>query len=171
MAVLSGVEETTDMTVHPTDGLGASVSWGELADQAPALAAFGAGRLEAGPAYLATVDESGLPRVHPVTPIIGAHRLFVFMEPTSPKGRDIVRGSGYALHGGVPDSMGTGGEFYVRGHGERIDSAPLRAAAVQAATYTPADRYVLFELRIAVAYANAYGDVGLPDPRRWRATA
>jgi hypothetical protein len=65
--------------------------WGEFAVQAPELADFGALRLAAVPAYLATVDDSGAPRVHPVTPIVGDGRLFSFMEPTSPKGDDIVR--------------------------------------------------------------------------------
>ena len=144
------------------------VAWGEFAAQAPELAEFGAQRLAAGPAYLATVDASSVPRVHPVTPIVGEGRLFLFMEPTSPKGDDIVRRGSYALHCHVPDSNGTGGEFYVRGRGERVDSPQLRAAAVDAASYTPNDRYVLFELRIAEARCNGYGDVALPEPRSWR---
>ena len=146
------------------------VPWGEFAAQATELAEFGAQRLAAVPAYLATVDASGAPRVHPVTPIVGAGRLFLFMEPTSPKGDDIVRRGSYALHCHVPDSNGTGGEFYVRGRGERVDSPQLRAVAVNAASYTPHDRYVLFELHIAEARCNGYGDVALPEPRSWRAT-
>ena len=63
------------------------ISWGEFARVEPELAAFGAGRLGVPPAYLATVRQSGAPRVHPVTPIVTAHGLFLFMEPTSPKGR------------------------------------------------------------------------------------
>ena len=149
-------------------GQGLSVPWGEFAAQAPGLAEFGAERLTAVPAYLATVDAAGAPRVHPVTPIVGDGRLFLFMEPTSPKGDDIVSRGSYALHCQVPDSNGTGGEFYVRGHGERLDSPQLRAAAVKAASYTPNDRYVLFELRIAEARCNGYGDVALPAPRSWR---
>ena len=54
-------------------------TWGELAIEAPGLAAFGAERLGKGVAYIATVRRDGSPRVHPVTPIIGAGRLFVFM--------------------------------------------------------------------------------------------
>ncbi len=149
---------------------GLSVPWGEFAAQAPQLAQFGALRLAAVPAYLATVDDSSAPRVHPVTLIVGDGRLFLFMEPTSPKGDDIVRRGVYALHCFVPDANGTGGEFYVRGRGERIDSPQLRAVAAQAASYTPHDRYVLFELRIAEARSNGYGDVALPEPRSWRVT-
>jgi hypothetical protein len=146
-----------------------SVAWSELAAQASELAAFGALRLAKVPAYLATVDESGAPRVHPVTPIVGGGRLFLFMEPTSPKGDDIARRGVYALHCHIPDAVGTGGEFYVRGRGERVDDPQLRAVATNAASYTPNDRYVLFELRVTEARCNGYGDIALPEPRCWRA--
>jgi hypothetical protein len=149
-------------------GHGLSVPWGEFALQAPELAEFGVRRLAAAPAYLATLDRSGAPRVHPVTPIVGGGRLFLFMEPTSPKGDDIARRGVYALHCRVSDGNGTGGEFYIRGHGERIVSPQLRAVAAQAASYTPHDRYVLFELGITEARCNGYGDVALPEPRSWR---
>lgn len=171
MAVLTTVEEVTDVPLDPIDGLGVSVPWGEFASQAPELAEFGAGRLGVAPAYLATVGDSGVPRVHPVTPIIGEGHLFVFMEPTSLKGRDIVRRGAYALHSLVSDMEGTGGEFYVRGQGERIDSPQIRVVAARAASYEPHDRYVLFELHIADARCNGYGDVALPEPSSWHATA
>ena len=151
-------------------GHGLSVPWGEFASQAPGLAEFGVRRLAAAPAYLATLDRSGAPRIHPVTPIVGDGRLFLFMEPSSPKGDDIACRGVYALHCGVPDANGTGGEFYVRGHGERIASPQLRAVAAQAARYPPHDRYVLFELGIAEVRCNGYGDVALPEPRSWRST-
>lgn len=155
--------------LHQRVGHDLGVAWGELAAQVPELAEFGALRLAAVPAYLATVDESGTPRVHPVTPIVGGGRLFLFMEPTSPKGDDLARRGVYALHCRVPDASGTGGEFWVRGRGERVDSPALRAVAAGVASYTPQDRYVLFELRIAEARCNGYGDVALPVPRSWRA--
>jgi hypothetical protein len=160
----------SELTLDPIDRLDVSVPWGEFAGRAPELAAFGALRLGVVPAYLATVGDSGVPRVHPVTPIVGGGRLFVFMEPTSPKGHDIVRRGGYALHCLVVDAQGAGGEFYVRGRGERIDSQQIRALAARAASYRPQDRYVLFELRIAEARCNGYGDVALPEPTSWRVT-
>jgi hypothetical protein len=156
------------LTLPPRVGHRLAVPWGEFAAHAPELAAFGAQRLAAVPAYLATVDDAGAPRVHPVTPIIGPGRLFLFMEPTSPKGHDIVAHGVYALHGLVPDDHGTGGEFFVRGRGERIDTPHIRAVAAQAASYTPQDRYVLFELRVTEARCNGYGDVVLPEPRSWQ---
>ncbi|HUG83202.1 MAG TPA: hypothetical protein VMM13_01490, partial [Euzebya sp.] len=84
--------------------------WSDFAAAAPELARFGEERLGAPPAYLATVRSTGAPRVHPVTPIVGAGGLYVFMEPTSPKGTDLRERRWYALHNGVPDTEGSGGE-------------------------------------------------------------
>jgi hypothetical protein len=145
------------------------VPWGQFASTAPALAGFGAARL-ADPhwAYLATVRPDGSPRVHPVTPILTPDRLLVFMEPTSPKGHDLRARPWYALHNAVPDMNGTGGEFAVNGAAVLVDSPSVRMAAAQAAPYDPADRYVLFELLLAEVQCKGYGDVSLPEPRRWR---
>ena len=142
-------------------------SWGVFEAQAPNLAVFGAERLAAAPAYLATLRKAGAPRVHPIAPIIGAGRLFVFMEPTSPKVRDLRERGWYALHNGVPDTSRTGGEFSVSGQATLIDDPELRTVAAVAASYQPEDRYILFELAIAEARCNGYGDVPLPDPSRW----
>ena len=72
-------------------------SWKEFAQQAPELAAFGKTRFQSEVAYLGTLRADGGPRVHPVTPIIG-EQLFLFMEPTSPKGKDLQRDPRYTLH-------------------------------------------------------------------------
>jgi tRNA-Thr(GGU) m(6)t(6)A37 methyltransferase TsaA len=154
---------------RPPDG--DAVGWGDFAAAAPALAAFGAARLLAPPAYLATVRADGAPRVHPVTPIIGGDRLFVFMEPTSPKGRDLRERVTFALHTGVPDTAGTGGEFAISGRAGLVTDPDSRAIAAGAASYTPADRYILFELLVRAASCQGYGDVALPTVRRWRAMA
>jgi hypothetical protein len=144
--------------------------WHSFARAAPALAAFGLSCLERPPtvSYLGTIAADGLPRVHPVTPIVGDGRLFLFMEPTSPKVRDLRERRVFALHNGVPDGDGTGGEFFVRGLAEPVEDPALRSAAAAAASYEAADRYVLFELTVAEARCNGYGDVTLPDPRLWR---
>jgi hypothetical protein len=86
--------------------------------------------------------------VHPVTPIVGDGHLFVFMEPTSPKGVDLRRGSRYGLHSAVGDPSGKDGEFFVRGTGIFIADLDLRAMAERHATYRPESRYVLFELAV-----------------------
>jgi hypothetical protein len=96
--------------------------------------------------------------------------MFLFMEPTSPKGADLRRGSAYALHCGVEDNEGGGGEFLVRGKGQPINEPELRALAVAKSPYTPADRYVLFELNVESADATTYGNGG-PVRQRWRAPA
>jgi hypothetical protein len=142
-------------------------TWGAFATDEPDLAAFVADRLRAAPCYLATVRAGGAPRVHPVTPIITADGLYLFMEPTSPKGRDLRERGFFAIHNGVPDNAGTGGEASLRGTGRPIDDPSVRAAVVAAASYQPAERYVLFELLVDEIRCNGYGDVELPPTRRW----
>jgi Pyridoxamine 5'-phosphate oxidase len=145
--------------------------WARFAESAPELAAFGAEILARPPsvAYLATVAADGYPRVNPVTPFIGDGRLFFFTEPTSPKARDLRDRQVFALHNGVPDTNGSGGEFFLRGTARPVDDADTRAVAAGAAPYEPADRYILFELEVVEARCNGYGDVPLPEPRRWSA--
>jgi hypothetical protein len=141
-------------------------SWAEFSKQAPEFAAFGEARFASGVAYLGTLRADGSPRVHPVTPIMGEH-LFRFMEPTSPKGKDLQRDPRYTLHCSVADSNGGDGEFYVRGQAILTDDPRLRAQAVQAASYVPQDRYIMFRLTIEFAFMNIYVG-GEPVPRRWQ---
>jgi hypothetical protein len=144
-------------------------SWTEFSKQAPELAAYGAKRLGGDRvAYLGTVRPDGGPRVHPVTPILG-EQLFLFMEPTSPKGKDLQRDPRYTLHCAVEDSSGGKGEFYVRGYAKLVQDLGLRAQAVAAATYEPAERYILFVLSLEFAFMNTYVN-GEPNSRRWRAS-
>lgn len=142
-------------------------TWQEFAQQAPTLADFGKERFANGVAYLATVRADGGPRVHPVTPIIG-EQLFLFMEPTSPKGKDLQRDARYTLHCAVEDTEGGGGEFYVRGRALLTTDPALRAQAVAAAAYKPQDRYILFVLSVDFAFMNCYTESG-PNVTRWQA--
>ena len=144
-----------------------TIGWGEFTKREPELAKFGAERLTAAPAYLATVRQDGLPRVHPVTPIIGPLGLFLFMEPTSPKGRDLREWGWFALHNGVPDNAGSGGEFNVSGRALAVEDTDMWSHVAGAASYTPLDRYILFELQISEVRCHGYGDVPLPSTRRW----
>ncbi len=141
-------------------------SWTEFAQQAPELAEFGKARFQSGVAYLGTLRADGGPRVHPVTPIIG-EQLFLFMEPTSPKGQDLKRDPRYSLHCSVKDSSGGDGEFYVRGRATLTDDPHIREQAVRASSYTPQDYYILFMLTIEFAFMNIYVN-GKPTPRRWQ---
>jgi len=111
------------------------MSWKVLENEAPELAAFGFKRFETGVAYLATVRRDGSPRVHPVTPIIGQGHLYLFMEPTSPKGHDLRRDNRYALHSAVSDPNGTSGEFIIMGKARFILDPAERSLASQLASY------------------------------------
>ena len=145
-----------------------AVAWGAFSSAAPALAQVGRDRLHGRVAFIATVRADGSPRVHPVTPIVAEAALYVFMEPTSPKGRDLRRDGRFALHCGVEDVGGGGGEFIVRGRALPVDNSNGRATAIAASPYAPAERYVLFELRIDHAMATEYGPGG-PQRQRWSA--
>lgn len=146
-------------------------TWAEFAASAPELAAFGARRMERRICYLATVRSNNTPRVHPVSPFIGGERLLLYMEPTSPKAADLRQNNSYAVHCGVEDGEGGGGEFAIRGTAEEIDDPSIRAAAFQSASNAglhPRERYVLFELKVLDAMSTVYDD---DTPRRvkWKA--
>ena len=143
------------------------MSWRFLEDQQPELAAFGVERLNGKVAYLATIRKDGSPRVHPMTPIIGEGHLFVFMETTSPKGRDLQRDGRYAIHCSVSDTSGASGEFIVTGQAHLIDDPEARALAVRLASYTPADRYILFEFDVESASSTIY-PYDQPIHRNWK---
>lgn len=141
------------------------LSWHDFALAEPELSAFGEARLKSGPAFLATVRTDGMPRVHPVTPIIGEGHLFLFMEPTSPKGRDLQRGSGYALHCLVSSNDGGEGEFWLAGHAQLTDDPAMRELAATYG-YQPQDHYILFELTVESASSTVYSDSGEPIRKR-----
>jgi hypothetical protein len=143
------------------------MSWHILEQQQPELAAFGAARLNGKVAYLATIRKDGAPRVHPITPIIGQGHLFIFMEPTSPKGFDLQRDGRYALHCSVSDNSGESGECIVTGRGRLVDQAELRALAVRLSSYEPAERYILFECDVDSITSTVYSDDG-PVRRSWK---
>ena len=144
------------------------MSWKEFAAGSPVMAKYGEKRLASGVAYLATVKKDGGPRVHPVTPIIGEGRLFLFMESTSPKGWDLKRDGRYALHCSVGDSGGGEGEFLISGTASLMEDADSRSVAVRSASYDVADRYILFELEVLSAFATIYDEEGTPVRSRWK---
>jgi hypothetical protein len=143
------------------------MSWRFLEDQQPELAEFGVERLNGKVAYLATIRKDGSPRVHPMTPIIGEGHLFVFMEPTSPKGHDLQRDGRYAIHCSVSDISGASGEFIVAGQARLIDDPEVRALAVRLSSYKPADRYILFEFDVISATSTVYPE-GQPVRQNWK---
>ena len=143
------------------------LSWDQFERTAPEMAAFGARRMSARVMYLGTVRKDGYPRLHPFTPFVASGRLFAFMEPTSPKGRDIERDGRYVIHSLVKDMNGSDGEFSVTGRARRVHDPSLRELAVQGCPYTPADRYVLFEFFIEECLVNRYVN-GEPQFSRWK---
>ena len=146
-----------------------AVSWGDFERQAPWLAAFGKERLDGKVAYLATIRASGLPRAHPVTPIVGDGRCFIFVEPNSPKVRDLRHNGHFCLHCGMSDSSGSSGEFQVTGVAEQVDDPGVRSLAESISSYRPSVRYVLFELKVVEALSTLYRG-GRPDRERWDVT-
>ncbi|HLY27602.1 MAG TPA: pyridoxamine 5'-phosphate oxidase family protein [Aggregatilineales bacterium] len=143
-------------------------SWAEFSRKAPDFAEFGRTRFQSGVAYLGTLRADGSPRVHPVTPIIG-EQLYLFMDPTSPKGKELQRDPRYILHCAVEDMNGGGGEFYVRGRATLTGDPLIREQAIRAASYVPQERYILFTLSIEFAFMNTYVG-GKANPRRWQAS-
>ncbi len=147
------------------------MSWQTLADAAPELAAFGAERLHDQVAYLATVKADGSPRLHPVRPVVSVMRLFVFMEATSPKVRDLERDPRYALHAtATSDQPWDLREFGVEGTARRVDDRDGRSTANAGSAFPRDERFLLYELSIGSAFSTTYGADGRPQRRRWPAT-
>lgn len=143
------------------------VSWGGLAEADAELAGFGRERLDGRVAYLATIRGDGRPRAHPVRPVIGEGRLFLFLEPDSLKARDLLAKGDYCIHCTMSDSSGSSGEFQVTGRARRIDDQAVRQTAESVSGFRPSARHLLFELDIAEALSTCYRG-GRPVRRRWR---
>jgi len=143
------------------------MTWKIFEAQQPELALFGAERLHGKVAYLGTIRKDGSPRVHPMTPIIRQGHLFVFMEPTSPKGHDLQRNRHYAIHCSVEDTSGASGEFIITGQAHLINDSDLRAVAKNLANYEPKDRYILFEFDVESVSSTTYPD-GEPVRKTWK---
>lgn len=119
--------------------------------------------------YLATVAASGMPRIHPVTPVWAAGTMTVFVVP-SPKLDDLRRDGRYAMHS--TGSQDVDDELMVQGRAVvREGDAELRAAALAAAPFTPSDDHVLVELLVDRVMWAHYEPRGVfpPNYRVWRA--
>ncbi len=144
------------------------LSWHQLETESAQIASFGRVRLDGKVAYLATVSTGGYPRVHPVTPIIGSGRCFLFAEPDSSKVRDLEANGLYSLHCSMTDSSGSSGEFKMAGQAIRIEDADVRLEAEADCNFRPAAKSLLFELTLNDVVATSYKG-GRPDRRRWSA--
>jgi hypothetical protein len=143
--------------------------WGYFEEQAPDLAALGASIFDRKIAYLATLKRNGAPRLHPVRPIVGEGHCFVFIDVTSPKRRDLIRDSRYALHGGVSESNGLSPEIMISGRAEVVVDSNIRTLAVEIWGDPVPEQYVLFEYFIEYALITEYTEARKPIRRRWRA--
>ena len=141
-------------------------SWKRLEEEKPALAEFGAARLDGKVAYLATTRSDGRPRAHPVTPVIGGGHIFVFLNAESPRTTDLLVKPDFSLHCFMNDSSGSSGEFQVNGRAKKVEDEDLRSLAESFSNFRPATSSNLFELLITDALSTIYRG-GRPLRDRW----
>ena len=144
------------------------VSWGVFEKQAPEMALFGKRRLDGQVAYLATVREDQRPRLHPVTPVIGEGHCFLFVEPSTPKAKDLLENGCFSLHCAMNDSSGSSGEFIVNGDVLLTEREEQRALARSICSYGPANKALLFELKINEVHEIQY-QFGRSQRKKWTA--
>jgi hypothetical protein len=103
---------------------------------------------------------------------IGLGRLFVYMEPASPKAHDLQRDVRYALHCSVENTDGGEGEFSIHGRASLVRDPALRTALFESARAdgsNPRDFYLIFELGIESVTSTVYdGDRLIRN--RWKAS-
>jgi len=131
------------------------------------MANFGEVRFAYGVMYIGTIKTDGYPRVHPFTPFVGSGRLFAFMEPNSPKGKDLQRNGKYSIHSLVTDMNGTNGEFQIGGRAFLLTDTASRETAIRSCPYKPNDRYILFEFKIESCLTNNNAN-GVSNISRWK---
>jgi Pyridoxamine 5'-phosphate oxidase len=151
------------------------VTWNEFAVAEPELAATGRALLTqfgVGLAFLATVDKTGAPRLHPVCPVLSGAGLHVLITPASPKCADLRRDGRYALQT-FPQPKPGSDEFYVAGRAELVEGSTTRAAVLQSARHQADAAEVVFELRVERVMHTRWENVLMPQMRsvhrKWRA--
>jgi hypothetical protein len=142
-------------------------TWAEFANAEPDLAAFARERMAGRIVYQATLRLDGGPRVHPVSPWLGAGLLCVSFRDTSPKTSEVARDARYALHTAQPweDHAGEYGEFMARG---RLDQLTSSHPAVVARPSQTSYGLVHYACSIEEAVATEYSDDEMPVYRRWK---
>lgn len=145
-----------------------AVSWAELKQTEPELAAVGEERLHGRISYLATVRKDGSPRVFPVMPFTDGEHMLLFVGGDSPKRFDLLNDGRYALHCSVEDGHGGKGEFHIAGSAVSVTDNALRKRAI---TVWPGldpvqESYLLFELLVTSAMHTTY-DHGVPTRQKW----
>lgn len=153
-------------------------TWDEFAAAAPEMAVRGGEQLGVGLAYLATVRRDGAPRLHPVSPILAAGRLFVAVGERSPKRLDLARDGRYSMHA-LPPPPGTEGydefEFNITGRARRVDPSDVAtwSAVRKVAGHVIHDADSLFEFEIESALTTVWlglfveGESPTPERHVW----
>jgi hypothetical protein len=141
-------------------------AWAEFERGDLDLAAFGRTRIERQVCFHATLRADGSPRVHPVSPWLGAGLLALAIRAGSPKVEEFARDGRYALHTPMDNHEGVGGEFMVRGWMEQISDVHPAANARPYETEYPLAHYALsVEEAVGTTYEGADEH---PVYRRWR---
>lgn len=146
------------------------VTWGEFADDAPAMARHGRRLLERtgrGRALLVTVRGDAPPRVHPISVDVVGGGLYAFILP-SPKLEDLERDGRYALHAhfdpAAPD------EFMIRGRVQAVDDTTRAALAADWSWSVGKASAFEFLLQDALYGARATDDDWPPRYTTWSGT-
>ena len=144
-------------------------TWDEFEAAAPELAGIGRALLNqfgVGLAFLATVDGTGAPRLHPVCPVLSSHGLHVLITAASPKRGDLARDGRYALQT-FPQPKPGSDEFYVAGRARRVvkgDATCLSIATASILAKVTRDRIMRAEAEHYPLYDFEYNK-GYPCPR------
>jgi Pyridoxamine 5'-phosphate oxidase len=150
------------------DAAGA-VAWHELEVSAPEIARLGLARLAATRvALLGTLRLDRSPRISPVEPYLAGGELLIGVMASSAKAADLRRDRRYALHSAVtgPDA----GEGELKLSGTASTAGPdLRSAPADAWWLAwPADKAIVFGLRIAhAAFVDWDLEGGLLTVHQW----
>jgi hypothetical protein len=103
-------------------------TWGDLTKERPDLADVGKAlfyQFGVGLAFLATVDRTGRPRIHPICPLLRDDGIFGFIIP-SPKQGDLRRDGLYSMHSFPgPENEDA---FYLSGQAGLVEDRALRNA-------------------------------------------
>jgi hypothetical protein len=144
-------------------------TWQDLELGAPEIARLGIDRINAARiALLGTLRADASPRISPVEPYVVKGQLLVGAMTWSRKAADLLRDPRYVLHSAVtgPDS----GEGELKLYGSAVEVGRDLRDAVASAWWSawPADKAIVFSLRIGQAVFIEWGiGHGLMTVHRW----
>src|SRR5512137_3198473 len=99
-------------------------TWDAFQQSAPELADFGAWlfkRFQV--ALLASTRADGAPAIAPVTPVFASDSLFLWVNPLTPKFRDLRDRTRYVLHSLM--ELGVDSEFQISGRAKLIEDPAM----------------------------------------------